>query len=95
MASNVQWSEGYAGQVKRTMERDVFPKVGKLPISSVRTAHLRPLIQAIAERGAATVAILIRQWSSQLFAYAAGEELCDSDPTALLKRSVSRYSRSL
>jgi len=43
MASNVQWSEGYAAQVKRTMEKDVFPKVGKLPISSVRTAHLRPL----------------------------------------------------
>ncbi|MCK6399880.1 MULTISPECIES: tyrosine-type recombinase/integrase [Pseudomonadota] len=90
MASNVQWSEGYAAQVKRTMEKDVFPKVGKLPISSVRTAHLRPLIQGVAERGAATVAILIRQWSSQLFAYAAGEELCDSDPTALLKRSVKR-----
>jgi integrase len=90
MASNVQWSEGYADQVERTLEKDVFPKVGKLPISSVRTAHLRPVIQGVAQRGAATVAILIRQWNSQLFAYAAGEELCDSDPTALLKRSIKR-----
>jgi len=64
--------------------------VGKLPISSIRTAHLRPVIKHIAERGAPTVAILVRQWCSQLFAYAAGEELCDSDPTALLKRSVKR-----
>jgi len=90
MASNVQWGEGYADQVKRTLEREVFPKVGKLPISSIRTAHLRPVIKHIAERGAPTVAILVRQWCSQLFAYAAGEELCDSDPTALLKRSVKR-----
>jgi len=90
MASNVQWGEGYADQVKRTLEREVFPKVGKLPISSIRTAHLRPLIKHIAERGAPTVAILVRQWCSQLFAYAAGEELCDSDPTALLRRSVKR-----
>ncbi|MBV59803.1 MAG: integrase [Nevskiales bacterium] len=90
MASNVQWSEGYADQVKRTLESDVFPEVGKLPISSVRTAHLRPIIQGVAERGAATVAILIRQWCSQLFAFASAEGLCDSDPTALLKRSVKR-----
>lgn len=90
MASNVQWSEGYADQVKRTLENDVFPKVGKLPVSSIRTAHLRPVIKDVAERGAPTVAILIRQLCSQIFAYAAGEELCDSDPTALLKRSVKR-----
>lgn len=90
MASNLQWSEGYADQVKRTLEKDVFPKVGKLPISSIRTAHLRPIIQAVVDRGAPTVAILIRQWSSQLFVYASGQGICDSDPTALLKGSVKR-----
>ena len=90
MVSNVQWSEGYADQVKTYLEKDVFPKVGNLPISSIRPAHLRPLIQGVAERGAPTVAILIRQWCSQLFAYASAEDLCDQDPTALLKRSVKR-----
>lgn len=90
MVSNVQWSEGYADQVKKYLEKDVFPKVGNLPISSIRPAHLRPLIQGVAERGAPTVAILIRQWCSQLFAYASAEDLCDQDPTALLKRSVKR-----
>lgn len=90
MASNVQWSDGYADQVKKYLEKDVFPKVGGLPISSIRSAHLRPLIQGVAKRGAPTVAILIRQWCSQLFAYASAEGLCDQDPTALLKRSVKR-----
>tara|TARA_A100001391_G_scaffold176726_1_gene140139 strand:- start:5085 stop:6353 length:1269 start_codon:yes stop_codon:yes gene_type:complete len=90
MLSNVQWSEGYADQVKKYLEKDVFPKVGNLPISSIRPAHLRPLIRGVAERGAPTVAILIRQWCSQLFAYASAEDLCDQDPTALLKRSVKR-----
>ena len=90
MVSNVQWSEGYADQVKKYLEKDVFPKVGNLPISSIRPAHLRPLIQGVAERGAPTVAILIRHWCSQLFAYASAEDLCDQDPTALLKRSVKR-----
>ncbi|MBP7597152.1 MAG: hypothetical protein KA738_00085 [Pseudoxanthomonas sp.] len=43
--------------------------------------------QSVATRGAPTGTILIK-WCSQIFAYAAGEELCDNDPTTLLKGSV-------
>ena len=88
MASNVQWSDYYAGQVKTYLEKDVFPKIGKLPVGVIKASHLRPIIHGVVERGAPTVAILIRQWCGQLCAYASGEGLCDSDPTALLKRSV-------
>ncbi|MDT3672789.1 MAG: integrase arm-type DNA-binding domain-containing protein [Aromatoleum sp.] len=90
MASNVHWSDYYAGQVKTYLEKDVFPKLGKLPIGAIKASHLRPIIQGVVDRGAPTVAILIRQWSGQLFAYASGEGLCENDPTALLKRSVKR-----
>lgn len=60
-------------------------------ISSNNTSIVRlvgsMMEQSVAARGAPTVAILIK-WRSQIFAYAAGEELCDSDPTARLKGSV-------
>jgi integrase len=90
MASNVQWGEGYEDQVKAVLEKDVFPYIGKLPFGAIRASHLRPIIQRVVERGAPTVAILIRQWFGQIFGYAAGEGLCDNDPSALLKRSVKR-----
>src|SRR5690625_181848 len=90
MASNVQWGEGYADQVKTVLEKDVFPEIGKLPFGAIRASHLRPIIQRVVERGAPTVAILIRQWFGQIFGYASGEGLCDNDPSALLKRSVKR-----
>jgi len=90
MTSNLQWSDYYAGQVKAYLEKDVFPKIGKLPIGAIKASHLRPIIQGVVDRGAPTVAILIRQWSGQLFAYASGEGLSENDPTALLKRSVKR-----
>lgn len=90
MATNVQWSDYYAHQVKTFLEKDVFPKVGKLPIGAVKASHLRLIIQGVVERGAPTVAILIRQWCGQIFAHASGEGLCENDPTALLKRSVKR-----
>lgn len=90
MKSNLQWSEGYADQVKNYFEKDVFPKIGKLPFEAIKTSHLRSIIQDVVERGAPTVAILIRQWCGQLYAYASGAGICDNDPTAVLKRSVKR-----
>jgi len=90
MESNQHWSDYYAGQVKTFLEKDVFPKVGKLPIGAIKASHIRPIIQGVVQRGAPTVAILIRQWCGQIFAYASGEGLTDNDPTALLRRSVKR-----
>src|SRR5690606_21950670 len=90
MDSNVQWSDYYASQVRGYLEKDVFPKIGKLPFAAIKTSHLRPILQTVVDRGAPTVAILIRQWCGQIFAYASAEGLCEADPTALLKRSVKR-----
>lgn len=90
MKANIQWSEGYADQVAYYFEKDVFPKIGKLPFGAIKASHLRPILQSVVDRGAPTVAILIRQWCGQLFAYASGAGLCDNDPSALLKRSVKR-----
>lgn len=90
MGSNLDWSVYYASQVKTYLEKDVFPKIGKLPVASIKTAHLRSIIQAVVDRGAPTVAILIRQWCGQIFTYASGQGLVEHDPTALLRRSVKR-----
>ncbi|KNH05066.1 Integrase [Candidatus Burkholderia brachyanthoides] len=90
MKNNGQWSEGYADQVKSYFEKDVFSKIGKLPFAAVKASHIRPIIKSAVDRGAPTVAILIRQWCRQLFTYASGEGICDNDPTWLLRRSVKR-----
>lgn len=84
------WSDYYAGQVKNYLKKDVFPKIGKLPITAVKAAHMRAIIKEVVGRGAPSVAILIRQWCGQIFVHASGEGICDDDPTALLKRSVKR-----
>jgi hypothetical protein len=90
IVSNAHWSEYYTNQVTSYLEKDVFPRIGKLPISSIRAPHLRPIIKDVAARGAKTVAILIRQWCGQIFSYAAAQGLCEYDPAALLKGLVKR-----
>lgn len=84
------WSPYYLRQVERFMAADVFPQIGKLPIRSVMAAHLLKIIQRIEKRGAATVAILVRQWSSAIFRYAVSTLRADVDPAAALKGAIQR-----
>lgn len=84
------WTPFYLRQVERTMEAEVFPFVGKLPIRSVSAAHLLEILSRIEARGAATVALLVRQWSSAVFRYAVATLRADVDPAAALKGAVHR-----
>lgn len=84
------WTPFYLRQVERTMEAEVFPFVGKLPIRNVSAAHLLEILSRIEARGAATVALLVRQWSSAVFRYAVATLRADVDPAAALKGAVHR-----
>jgi integrase len=76
--------------VERFLESDVFPYVGRLPIRSVTAAHLLEIIRRIEGRGAETVALLVRQWSSAIFRYAVATLRADGDPAAALKGAIER-----
>ncbi|MEO6967858.1 MAG: tyrosine-type recombinase/integrase [Rhodanobacteraceae bacterium] len=97
-----RWSAYYANQVRVTLERDVFSKVGKLKLRDVTAADLRPILKSVAvrtalpgrkrkrDRGAATVAILIRQWCSAIFRYGVAIGVADGDPAYALKGLITR-----
>lgn len=89
MAAN-NWSAGYAKQVKQTLEKDVFPKIGEMPVGDIRASHLRPVILTVGERGAKALAVNIRMWCSQIFEYAVTHGIAESDPAAPLKGLVKR-----
>lgn len=84
------WSPYYLKQVEMFMGADVFPYVGALPIRNVTAAHLLEIVHRIEKRGAASVALLVRQWCSAVFRYAVATLRADADPAAALKGAVSR-----
>ena len=84
------WTPYYLRQVERFMAADVFPFVGKLPIRNVSAAHLLEILNRIEGRGAVTVALLVRQWSSAVFRYAVATLRADADPAAALKGAIQR-----
>lgn len=87
---SARWTPYYLRQVENFLAADVFPFIGKLPIRRVTAAHLLEIIRRIEGRGAATVALLVRQWSSAIFRYAVATLRADSDPAAALRGAIHR-----
>lgn len=85
-----KWSEKYAGQFKRAMTANVYPYIGKLPIKQVTSAHLLEILRRMDKSGAPTYAIMVRQWCSSVFRYAASTMRADTDPAAALKGAITR-----
>ena len=85
-----RWTPYYRRQVENFLGADVFPYVGKLPIRKVTAAHLLEIIRRIEDRGASTVALLVRQWSSAIFRYAVATLRAESDPAAALRGAIHR-----
>jgi integrase len=72
------------------LKSDVYPAFGALPISQVTAAHILAVMKSAESRGAETIAILIRQWCSQIFRYAVSNLRAESDPAAALRGAVIR-----
>jgi integrase len=88
--TKTRWSPYYLKQVERSMASDVFPRIGSLPIKQVTSAHLLQILKTVEGRGAETVALLIRQWCSAVFRYAAANLLVEGDPAVVLRGAVTR-----
>jgi len=84
------WSAYYLRQVERALKADAYPYIGTLPMRSITAAHILEIIKRAEKRGAATVAILLRQWCSSIFRYAVSTLRADVDPAAALKGAVKR-----
>ena len=85
-----KWSPYYLRQVERFLKADAYPHIGSLPVRSITAAHLLQIVRRAEKRGAATVAILLRQWCSAIFRYAVATLRADTDPAAALKGAIHR-----
>lgn len=90
LAANSQWSPGYARQIRRYFETDVFPAIGSMAVADLTPADIRTSIESIAGRGARCAALLVQQWVSQVFSHAIVQGLCEDNPASLLKGLVRR-----
>ena len=84
MNTKSQWARVHADDVLRSLDRDVFPVIGALPIGDLKPPHILSLLKAIEERGAIETAKRVRQRISAAFVYAIAKGIVDIDPAEKL-----------
>jgi len=90
--SRDRWTPKHRAKVEHVMKTDLYPTVGCRPIRRISSADILSILTAAEERGAPTIAVVIRQWSSAVFRYAISTLRADIDPTMALAGALRRKS---
>jgi integrase len=77
-----KWAPRNRTRIEAVLRDDVYPHIGRIPIKSVTPAHILEIMERVADRGAPTVAVDIRQLCHRVFARAIARQLIQSNPAA-------------
>lgn len=84
-----KWGERYAWITLRRIEADIFPSLGKLPISKIEPADILETIRKVEARGSIDMARRLNNHIGEIFKYAVALGIARRDPsrdiTAALK----------
>jgi integrase len=79
-----QWAAIHSDDVLRSLERDVFPLIGDLPISELTAPKILEVLKSIEDRGAIETAKRVRQRISAVFIHAIAKGIAEKDPAEKL-----------
>jgi integrase len=82
--AKAQWAKIHASDVIRSLERDVFPTIGDLPIAQLTPPLVLAVLREIEARGAIETAKRVRQRISAVFVYAIAQGIAKDDPAEKL-----------
>lgn len=83
-----QWAEVHAYDVLHSLERDVFPNLGAIPIKDITSANVLAVLRKIENKPAVETARRIRQRISHIFVYAIATDRAQNDPAANLHKAM-------
>lgn len=83
------WSPNHATKILRSLEQNVFPWLGALPINEIKAPELLTILRRIEARGAMDTAHRMRFVCGQVFRYAIATGRAERDPAADLKGALS------
>lgn len=95
-ARREKWSPSYTAKISEVLRKDLFPRIGGVPVSDVTAPLLLAALQPIAARGAYEVAARARRWAGEILRFAVATGRAETDASAALKgalkaRAVQHY----
>jgi integrase len=84
-----KWTPVHAADVIHSLERDVFPEVGVLPVTEITAPIVLAVLRKIEDRPAIETAHRVRQQMSAVFTYAIASGKGENDPAATVKGAMA------
>lgn len=81
-------SQSHQDRTLRALEKDLFPQIGTMPISTIQPKELLRALRKIESRGAIETARRAKQTCGQIFRFAVATGRADRDPAADLKDAL-------
>lgn len=82
--SNRTWSENHSVRLLASMNNHIFPIIGHLPVTELKTRHFIDLLKGIEKKGLLEVAARTRQHMCNIMSHAVHQELIENNPAANL-----------
>jgi integrase len=83
------WSEDHFSRMRRLLEKEVWPKIGSLPIASISTPDILAVLRKLEEREVFDTTHRAKSICSQVFDYAIQSGRCEFNPCANLKGALT------
>ena len=87
------WVPGHADDVKRRLERNLYPVLGSRPISDIEAPELLAALRPIEKRGAHDLAHRILQVCGQVFRYGIATGRCERDIARDLRGALTPHRK--
>lgn len=83
--TNKKWSADYAERILASMKNHIFPAIGHLPVTMLKTQHFTALLKVIEDKGFLEVASRTRQQLCNIMRYAVQQGLTENNPALHLE----------
>lgn len=83
-----RWTPVHASDVLKSLEREIFPTLGNMPISQLDAPLVLATLRKIEARGSLETAKRVRQRMSAVFIHAISEGICSADPAATVAKAM-------
>lgn len=83
--TNKKWSPDYAEHILASMNNHIFPAIGHLPVTTLKTQHFTALLRVIEDKGFLEVASRTRQQLCNIMRYAVQQGLTENNPAQHLE----------
>lgn len=84
-----KWSPQTYEEVRRSLERDLFPHIGARPVAEITGPELLEVLRRAERRGVYETLRKLRRRADAVFAFAIAAGLCDQNPAAGVKGALT------